>query len=159
MNLRAVGWLLGRDSDSTTQEFTVPASIERVTLIDILNSSGYYVDRVSSWRTLPGGKVVIKPRIATGLTLRFTGYKPYAATGADLPSRLEQVVAYAVCGRAYDALAGELLNSQRQQNLDSGRVITYQEAAQQSAYYAAQYRERILRDPSLVRSGPRASHR
>ena len=147
------------DSDSTVMEYTIPGSIVRIAFIDVLDSSGYYVDRVTSWRPLPSGKVLIKPRIADGLTLRVTGYKAYAVDGSDLPTRLEQTVAYRVASRAYDGLAGELLNSQRQQNLDSGRVITYQEAAQQAAYYEAKYQETILRDPSLVRSGPRASHR
>ena len=146
-------------SDTTTQEYTIPALIERIAFIDILDQNGFYIDRVSSWRTLPDGKVVIKPRIAANLTLRFTGFKPYDNDATDLPTRLEQVVAYRSCARAYDALAGELINSQRQQNLDSGRVITYQEAQQQAAFYEAKYQERILRDPSLVRSGPRASHR
>lgn len=147
------------DSDSTVMEYTIPSSIGRIAFIDVLDSNEYYVDRVMSWRILPGGKVVIKPRIADGLTLRFNGYVPYSATGSDLPSRLEQVVAYRSASRAYDGLAGELLNSERQQNLDSGRVITYQEAAQQSAFYEEKYQRAILRDPSLVRSGPRASHR
>lgn len=147
------------DTDQTTNEYTIPGSIQRVLFIDILDSDDLYVDRVSSWRPIPSDKVIIKPLLATGYTLRFTGYKPYAATGSDLPARLEQVVAFRSLARAYDALAGELLNSQRQQNLDSGRVITYGEAAQQAAYWEAKYQQSILRDPSLVRSGSRASRR
>lgn len=145
-------------SDSTTQEYTL-SSIQRIAFIDVLNSSGYYVDRVTSWRPLPSSKVLIKPRVADNLTLRVTGFVPYAVDGSDLPTRLEQIVAFRSAARAYDGLAGELINSQRQQNLDSGRVVTYNEAAQQAAYYEQRYQERILRDPSLVRSGPRASHR
>jgi len=146
-------------SDSTVQEYTIPGSIVRIAFIDILSSEGYYQDRVMSWRPLPAGKVLIKPRIADGLTLRFTGYKAYAADATDITTRLEQIVAFRSVARAYDGLAGELINSERQQQLDSGRVISYQEASQQSAFFEAKYRETIMRDPSLVRSGPRASHR
>ncbi|RLB44766.1 MAG: hypothetical protein DRH30_00490 [Deltaproteobacteria bacterium] len=146
-------------SDSTVMEYTIPGSIERITIIDILDSSDYYIDRVMSWRPLPSGKVLIKPRITDNLTLRFTGYKPYAADATDIPVRLEQIVAFRSLARAYDGLAGELINSERQQNLDSGRVISYQEAAQQATFYEGKYRDAIIRDPSLIRSGPRASHR
>ncbi len=147
-------------ADSTVQEYTIPGSIERVTIIDILDSTGvYYLDRVMSWRPLPSGKVLVKPRILTDFVLRFTGYKPYAVDATDIPVRLEQIVAFRALARAYDGLAGELINSERQQNLDSGRVISYQEANQQGSFYEAKYREAIIRDPSVVRSGPRASHR
>ncbi len=146
-------------TDSTTQEYTIPGSIERISFIDILDSSEYYIDRVMSWRPLPSGKVLIKPRIRDNLTLRVTGYKPYNVTGSDLPVRLEQVAAWASLAKAYKGLAGELINSERQQNLDSGRVISYQEASQQSVMFQANYDEAIRVDPSLVRSGPRASHR
>jgi hypothetical protein len=146
-------------SDSTVQEYTIPGSIQRINFIDILDSSGYYIDRVMSWRPLPSGKVLIKPRIVSNLTLRFTGFKPYSSAGTDLPIRLEQIVAWRSLGRAYKGLAGELINSERQQNLDTGRVISYQEAFQNGALFEEQYHTAILRDPSLVRSGPRASHR
>ncbi len=147
------------DSDSTVQEYTIPGSIERILFIDILDSSDYYIDRIMSWRPLPAGKVLIKPRISDNLNLRFTGYKPYNVAGTDLPVRLEQVVSWASLARAYKGLAGELINSERQQNLDSGRVISYQEASQQSVMFQANYDDAIRDDPSLVRSGPRASHR
>jgi hypothetical protein len=146
-------------TDSTTQEYTTPGSIERISFIDILDSSEYYIDRVMSWRPIPGGKVLIKPRLASNMTLRFTGFVPYASDATDLPVRLEQVVAFRSVARCYDGLAGELINSERQQNLDSGRVISYQEAAQNAQYYEAKYQDTIKRDPALVRSGPRASHR
>jgi hypothetical protein len=146
-------------SDSTTYEYTIPGSIERIVYIDVLDASEFYIDRVMSWRTLPAGKVLIKPRIQTGLTLRFTGYVPYAADATDIPVRLEQTVAFRSLSRAYNGLAGDLINSERQQNLDSGRVISYQEAQQQADFYNAQYEVAISRDPTLVRSGQRASHR
>jgi hypothetical protein len=103
--------------------------------------------------------VVIKPVLASGYVLRFVGWRPYDSDGDDLPDRLQQLVAYRAASRAYDALAGELINSERQQNLDNGRVITYQEAAAQAAYFEARYQEAIKRDPSLVRSAPRAARR
>jgi hypothetical protein len=103
--------------------------------------------------------VVIKPRLPLGLLLRFTGFGPFDSFGDGLPTRLEGIVALRAAARAYDALAGELLNSERQQNLDDGRVISYQDAAAQSAYFEARYQEAINRDPNLVRSAPRASSR
>src|SRR5512139_1018270 len=110
---------------STSQEYTLPASMVRVERIDVLDSSGFYIDRVVNWRGIPGGKIVIKPVLADGYTLRCVGWKAFAADGADLPSRLEASVARLAAGLAYGGLASDLLNSERQQNLDTGRVIDY----------------------------------
>lgn len=42
------------DTDELAQEYDVPAAIERIVRIDILDpSTGYYVDQVSSWRPIP----------------------------------------------------------------------------------------------------------
>lgn len=144
---------------SSGEEYTLPASMVRVERIDVLES-GHYIDRVVNWRGIPGGKVVIKPTLADGFTLRFVGWKPFAADGADLTTRLERVVSRLAAGLAYGGLASDLLNSQRQQNLDSGRVIDYQTAVGLAAYYTRIGREGMAGDhESVVRVGPRRARR
>jgi hypothetical protein len=145
---------------SSAQEYSLPGSIVRVERIDVLDASSFYVDRVSNWRGIPGNKIVVKPVLADGYTLRIVGWKPMALDGADLPTRLEPAVARLAAGLAYGGLASELLNSQRQQNLDSGRVVDYQTAIGMSAYYTRIARERLAGDhETVVRIGPRRARR
>jgi len=146
-------------TDETSNLYTVPASIERVARIDVLNADSHYVDRVSNWRAHDATKVIVKPRIANGATLRFYGWKRFAATGSDLLTDLEQIVAYAAASMAYGGLAAELVNSQRQQNLDSGRVVDYPTAIGMASYFQARYTAGILNHPNRLHTGPRAAYR
>lgn len=144
---------------STNQQYTIPASITRVSRIELLDSQGYYLDDVTNWRPIPSGKVVIKPRLADGLTLRFTGWKPFAVTAADLTTDLEDVVAKLAAAQAYGQLAAHLTNSQRQQNLDSGRIVDHQQAIALSAYWQRLAESRLFNDTSRVSYAPRRAHR
>jgi hypothetical protein len=146
-------------TSSTTQEYTVPASIQRVSRIEMLDTDGYYVGAVTNWRPTTSGKVVIKPRLADGYTLRVTGWKPFADTGSDLPANLEDVVAKLGASLAYGALAAYLTNSQKQQNLDTGRIVDHQQAISLSAYWSQQAESRLFRDPSRVAYAPRRAQR
>lgn len=126
-------------SSSASQEYALPGSIpvaglSRIALVD---SAGRYVDRVSKWRARDATHVIVFPAIRDGYTLRCFGWKAFALTGSDLPTSLEDAVVYAAASLAYGALAASLVNWQRQQNLDSGRMVSYQEAAAMSAYWAS----------------------
>lgn len=147
-------------TDSNLQTYTLPAGMEKITRIDVMRqTTDRYIDRIANFTPVPGGQVVIKPPIVSGLRLRFVGYRQFSATGSDLPVRLESVIAARAAHQAWSALAGELLNSQRQQNLDSGRVVSYGDAAAQAAYWEGRYQEAIFNDPDRVAVGPRAASR
>jgi hypothetical protein len=146
-------------TDSSTQEYTVPASIARLSRIEMLDSSGHYLSPVTNWRTTASGKVVVKPLLATGYTLRFSGWKAYAAAGTDLPANLEDVVAKLAASQAYGQLAASLTNSQRQQTLDSGRIVDHQQAISLGAYWQRLAESRLFNDPSRVSLAPRRAQR
>jgi hypothetical protein len=149
-------------SSSTSMLYTVPAAFGakfRISRIEVLDSSSLYVDRVLNWRAHSPTQILVKPLLQSGLTLRMYGWKPFAVAGTDLDSDLEPTVAQRAAGRAFGALAARLLNSQRQQNLDSGRVVSYQDAIGLSAYYERLYAEGITDHPSRVSYSPRAAHR
>lgn len=142
---------------------TIPASIQMVTRIDVEDASGNQLDEVVNWRyhydTDPPTKVLIRPTLQAGYTLRFFGWKPFADTGADLLTRLENGVAMKAAALCYGILAAQLMNSQRQQNLDSGRVVDYQTAVGMSAYWERRYQDGIHGDPNRPGRHPRASRR
>lgn len=144
---------------SSGNEYTVPASIARLSRIDLLDASGRYLSPVTNWRPVPSGAVVIRPLIVDGYTLRFVGWKAFATTGADLPVNLEDVVAMLAAAGAYGQLAAELTNSQRQQNLDSGRMVDHQQAIALSAYWQRRAESRLFNDPSRISLGPRRAQR
>lgn len=150
-------------SSSTSQLYTVPAAFGtkyRVSRIDILQTSGaLYVDRVSNWRKHSATQVIVKPLLTTGLTLRFYGWVPYNVAGTDLDTDLEETLGHRATGRAYSNLAARLIDSQRQQNLDSGRVVSYQDAIGLSAYYERLFSDGIADHPSRIHFAPRASRR
>jgi hypothetical protein len=152
-------------SSSTTMLYTVPAALGtafgeyRISRIDLLDSSGNYVDQVGVWRPHSPTQVVIKPLLVTGYTLRFYGWKRFAATGSDLPVRLERAVAFKAAATAYGMLTGRLVNSQSQQGLDSGRVVDYPSAVGLSAYWEAQYRQIVSTDAARISYAPRRAYR
>lgn len=144
---------------TSTMEYTVPGSIAKVSRIEMLDASGYYLSPVTNWRPIPSGKVVIKPLLAPGYTLRFWGWKAFSDTGSDLPSSLEDVVAKLAASQAYGQLAANLTNSQRQQTLDSGRIVDHQQAIALSAYWQRMAESRLFNDPSRVSYAPRRAQR
>jgi len=146
-------------SSEATNEYTVPASIERVSRIEMLDADGLYLSPVTNWRPTTSGKVVVKPRLATGYTLRFTGWVSFNVTGSDLPVRLEHVVAKIATAGAYGQLAAFLSNSQRQQNLDIGRVIDYQQCVSLAAYWQRLAEATLFNDPSRTSFAPRRAAR
>ena len=146
-------------TDQTVMLYTVPASIEKVSRIDLLDANSLVIDRVTNFRVHSATQVVVKPLLATGYTLRFYGWKPFAATAADLPTRLESVVAMLGASLAYGNLAAFLTNSQRQQSLDTGRIVDHQQAAALSAYWKARADEQLFADPTRVNIAPRRASR
>lgn len=144
---------------SAGMEYTVPASITRLSRIDVLDASGYYLSEVTNWRPTTSGKVIVKPVLADGYTLRFTGWKAFDVTGSDLPANLEDVVAKLATAAAYGQLAAFLTNSQRQQTLDSGRIIDHQQAIALDAYYRRLAESRLFNDPSRISLAPRRAQR
>ncbi|HEY6014477.1 MAG TPA: hypothetical protein VIU37_10730 [Candidatus Limnocylindrales bacterium] len=159
---RATGVVTATD---TTGIYTIPASIKRVSRIVLEYVSGGktdIVDTITNWRYETDTTIRIQPRITTlaGLSLRVYGWKAYLADATDLPTDLEATVAERAAALAYGSLAGQLANSQRQQGLDSGRVIDYQTAVGMSAYYERRYQEAIDKYPAQVGPvAPRAARR
>lgn len=150
--------------NSTTGIYTIPASIKRVSRIVVESTSGDtdLVDTVVNWRYETDTTVRISPRVQadSGLALRFYGWGAFSSVGTDLPTDLEAAVAERAAALAYGSLAGVLANSQRQQGLDSGRVVDYQTAVGMSAYYERRYMEAIIKYPGQVgAAAPRAARR
>ncbi len=129
----------------------------RISRIDIVGSDDEYLDRVSSWRYHSGTKVIVKPRLDPSLTLRYTGYKPF--TVSTLTTSLEAVVCYRAAALAFGAMVGQLVNSQRQQGLDSGRVVDYQTAVGASAYWQRLFVAGVQKEAHQLSYAPRAAHR
>jgi len=152
-------------TSSTDQLVTVPTELGtemgeyRISRIDVIDSSGTYVDKVTNWRPHSATQIVMKPKLTGGLTLRFYGWKRYSTVGTDLPTRLEAVVAMKAAALAYGNLEGFLANSQNMQGLDMGRTVDAQTAAGLSAYWERRYFERIRSDPSFISVAPRAAYR
>lgn len=149
-------------TDHTKNLYNVPGALletYRLSRIELLDSSGRYIDRVTSWRQHDGLKVVIKPLLADGSTLRFYGWIPFATDGSDLPVDLEETIAHRAAGKAYANLAAELINSERQQNLDTGRIVGYADAAGFAAYHERLYLDGLTDHPARISFAPRAAHR
>lgn len=152
-------------TNSVTGIYTIPASIKRVSRIVVESTSGGVtdlLDTVVNWRYETDTTVRIQPRIQadSGLALRFYGWGPFSTVATDLPTDLEAAVAERAAALAYGSLAGVLANSQRQQGLDSGRVVDYQTAVGMSAYYERRYMEAIIKHPSQVgAAAPRLARR
>jgi len=150
---------------SASGVYTTPASIKRIARIVLEYVDGGttdIVDTITNWKHETDTTIRVQPRIGTqsGLSLRFYGWGPYSAVGTDLPTDLEAAVAERAAALAYGSLAGQLVNSQRQQGLDSGRVVDYQTAVGLSAYYERRYQEAIAKYPSRVgASAPRRARR
>jgi hypothetical protein len=150
------------DADQTTNLYTVPTEFGtswRISRIDLLDSTGLYRDRISNWRIHDSTQVIVKPLIANGATLRFYGWVPFAADGSDLPDDLASMVGHRASSRAWTNLAGELLNSERQQNLASGRVVSYADAVGLAAAHERTYQDGTIDHPSRVSYAPRAANR
>ena len=160
LGLKATGTVA---TSAATDRYTIPGGIVHVTRIDIEGTDTSYLDTVTKWRYFPDAdpptKVIIAPKITTGYNLRFYGFKPFADAATDLLPRLENTVAALAASKAYGILASSLVNSQRQQGLDSGRVVDYQTAVGLSAYWRREYENAKAGDPALVTNGPRASLR
>ena len=145
--------------------YRIPSSIKRISRIVAEYISGGYTDvadTITNWRYETDTTVRINPRLPTltGLSLRFYGWKAYLGDATDLPTDLEAAVAERAAALAYGSLAGQLANSQRQQGLDSGRVVDYQTAVGMSAYYERRYQEAIEKYPAQVGPvAPRAARR
>jgi hypothetical protein len=160
LGLKATGIVA---TSAATDRYTIPGSIVHVTRIDVEASDTSYLDTVTKWRYFPDAdpptKVIIAPKLTTGYNLRFYGFKPFLDAATDLLPRLENVVASLAASKAYGILASSLVNSQRQQGLDSGRVVDYQTAVGLSAYWRREYENAKAGDPNLVTNAPRASMR
>lgn len=146
--------------------YTIPTLLQggRISRIELEQASGGVsarVDQITSWLVYSDTQVRIKPMLRTDatLTLRFFGWAPFDVTGADLPTRLENAVAMKAAGLAFGQMTGDLVNSQTQQGLDSGRVVDFQTAAGLSAYWERRYQEIVRRDPARISLAPRRASR
>lgn len=149
-------------TDQSTNVYSVPSGMEKIVRIDI-ESNGLVIDQVTNFRwrgdANPPTKVVIKPVLASGYTLRFDGWKPWGTDAADLPVDWEPWIAMWAASELYGALASNLANSQRQQGLDSGRVVDYQTAVGLSAYWLRRFVDAVDHDPNRTAGAVRRGRR
>jgi hypothetical protein len=154
---------------SGTQFIPVPATftaaldykLSRVILLDAPQAQGgTYTDDVKGYRKHSATTIVSKKVIPqAGQYVGFYGFIPIAADGSTLPLRMESTISNLAASYAYGKLAAELLNSERQQNLDSGRVVDYASAAGFSSYWLRLYEARTVVEPLRLSYAPRASSR
>ena len=154
------------ETGETTQFFDVPASIVALAPYKISRvmirqgapgEGGIVTDQATGWRPHPGNQFYVKTRIRTGQT--FGVYAFHAFVIGDLDVSLEPAICYRAASAAYGALGGGLVDWQRQQNLDSGRMVSYADAVGLSAYYERLYQESTVRHPSRIAFAPRSSNR
>lgn len=150
-------------TDQGVNVYTVPTGMEKVARIDIETTGGIVIDQVTNFRwrgdANPPTKLVIKPRISTGYVLRLDGWKPWGIDGADLPVDWEPWVSMFAASEAYGILASSLANSQRQQGMDSGRVVDYQTAVGLSAYWLRRFVDATDHDPNRTAGSVRRGRR
>lgn len=144
--------------------FTVAAGQGRVSRIELEQTSGgvsQRAGRVTSWEYISETQVRIQPLLPTDTTLllRFLGWIPFLLDGSDLPVRLEGPAAMKAAALAYGQQAGQLVNSQIQQGLDSGRVVDYPTDVGLSAYWERRYRDAVDGDQALKSYAIRNAHR
>ena len=150
----------------TTQFFDVPAAIVALAPYKISRvmirqgapgEGGIVTDQATGWRPHPGNQFYVKTRIRTGQTFGVYAFHAFGIT--DLDISLEPAIGYRAASAAYGGLGGSLVDWQRQQNLDSGRMVSYSDAVGLSAYYERQYQESTVRHPSRIAFAPRSSNR
>jgi hypothetical protein len=149
-------------TDSTTQTYTAPTGVQRISRIDLVDPSGLYVDRAFNWRLLSKGTpptFVLRPLIGAGLTLRVSGWGPFKSDASDLPDALKHVIAYLAASLAYGAQASLLTQSELQQGLDQGQVVDYPTTIGLGAYWQKRADVILQTDDSFVTIGPRAAYR
>jgi len=166
--------LLGKRANGTvatnqaSDVYTVPAALSatdfRISRIELEYSSGGQtkkVDEVKSWQLYSDTQIRIRPLLATDASavLRVFGWIPFLADASDLPVRLEVAIAARAVGLCFGQLASKLVNSERQQGLEDGRVVDYQTAVGLSAYWERRYFEQADGDPAKISVGPRAARR
>jgi hypothetical protein len=153
-------------TDQATQFFDVPSSITgakpyKISRIQIRQGApgenGFVVDQATGWRPHPGDQFYVKTRIASNQT--FGVYAFLAFTLANLEVGLEHAVSARAASLAFGGLTSSLVDWQRQQTLDTGRVVSYADAVGASAYWERQYQEATVRHPSRIAFAPRASNR
>lgn len=145
-----------------TQYVTIPGAFGtryRLSRLLLKNGQGIVADKATSYQAHPGGQVFTKTRAAQGSTYAIYGFTPYLADGSNLPSNMDSAIAMRGASFLYGMLAAALANSQRQQNLEQNRVISYQEALALSAYYERRFQDATEREPTRVSYAPRASAR
>lgn len=152
-------------TSSASDVYTIPSALAggRISRIELEHTSGgisQRAQRATKWAYFSDTQVRISPRVSTdaALAFRFFGWIPFAASGSDLPVRLESVVAMKAAGLAYGQLLGQLANSQLQQGLDQGRVVDYQTAVGLSAYWERRYRDALDGDEAMKSYAPRFAH-
>lgn len=147
-----------------TQFIAVPAAFTsaasyRLSRVLVKRSDGIISDKATGFQLDVGGKVFIKTRIASGNILRFYGFTPYLNDASNVPDRLKSALAMRSAGFLWGMLGAELANSELQQTLDSGRVVTAAEAMSQSAYFERRFQDATEREPTRISYAPRAANR
>lgn len=150
-------------TDESDEFYVIPTGMVEISRI-VLESASAPARRVSNvmnWRKAGSGQVVVDPLIATdsSLQLRFYGWKPYANDGSDLPDRLQSLVAMKAASLCYGTMAAGLSDYERQAALDSGKMVTYQDAVGLSAFWQRRYEDRARREPGQVTFAPVAATR
>lgn len=155
-------------TNQASDVYTIPAifampdgRISRIELEQVSGGVSSRIQRVTAWTYYSDTQVRIAPMLPTSssLLLRFFGWIPFLSDATDLPVRLERAVSFKAAALAYGQLTGQLVNSQTQQGLDSGRVVDYASAVGLSAYWERRYRDLLDGDQNMKSYAPRHAHR
>lgn len=151
-------------SNENSPVYTIPTGMKRVSRIVLEYTNGgrvFHVEQVASWRYDSPTTVVCQPNIRTNsaVVLRFYGWKPYAIDATDLPDEFATAVAMKAAADCYGQLLGQLGNIEDQMALDSGKVVTHQDAVAISAYWQRKFEDRSRILPGQVSYAPRAAYR
>ncbi len=155
----------GDIATAQVNEYSLPAGIGTVdgnaviARIDLLGADGTYLDQIVNFRRIPGGKIVVKPQVIAGYTMRITGWKPFATDASDLVECFYNPICWLAASALFGMLGGKLANYQRQQGLDPARVVSQQDAIGMSAYYMRLWQQEISDSPYTVTGGVRRAYR
>lgn len=150
-------------TDESDEFYTIPTGMTEISriVLETTTTPARRISNVTNWRKAGAGMVVIDPLISSsaGVQLRFYGWKAYASDGSDLPDRLQSLVAMKAASLLYGVMSADLSDYERQAALDSGKVVTYQDAVGLSAFWQRRYEDRARREPGQVTFAPIAASR
>lgn len=156
-------------TDQTTQYIAVPTAFTgdpvtyKISSIFIKNSQGIVSDKATGFRVHPvSNQLFLKTQIASGNTFALYGWTPFHNGNTspwNLLARMNSLVATGAAAILWRGLAAELANSELQQTIDNGRIVTMQAALAQAAAFQTTFDGLMDTEPTRITTAPRASVR